>query len=90
MQFETFDNLFDALADTLAESAGLETRFDMLSSLETCVRSWGVSHEAAAARLSIAPARLSDLLRGKLSAFSLEALNELTAAADPGRIDEAG
>ncbi len=80
MPFETFDNLFDALADTLAESANMEARFEMLSTLQSQIRSWDLSEEAAAARLGITRARLRNLLRGKLSKFSLDGLIKLTVA----------
>ena len=81
MSFETFDNLFDALAGTLAESASMEARFELMSALQTNVQTWGVAQKAAAARLGITPPRLNNLLQGKLSKFSLDALVDLTAVA---------
>jgi len=53
----------------------------LLAVLVERVKSWGVSQEAAAERLSITRPRLNDLLRGKLGKFSLDALVNLTAAA---------
>lgn len=81
MDQQTFDDVFDALADTPAEAANLKARAELMSALQMRVRSWEVTQEAAAARLGITRPRLSDLMRGKLAKFSLDALVNLTAAA---------
>ena len=80
MEIETFDSVFDALADTPAEAANMKARSEMLSALKARIRSWEVSQEAAAARLGITRPRLNDLLRGKLAKFSLDALVNLATA----------
>ena len=80
MEIQTFDSVFDALADTPAEAANMKARSALLSALKDRVRSWGLSQEAAAARLGITRPRLNDLLQGKLGKFSLDALVNLTAA----------
>lgn len=81
MDVETFDNVFDALANTPAEAANMKARAELLSAVKARVRSWGVPQEAAAARLGITRPRLNDLMRGKLGKFSLDALVNLTSAA---------
>lgn len=81
MDAKTFDDVFDALADTPAEAANLKARAELMSAVRARVRSWQVSQEAAAGRLGITRPRLSDLMRGKLGKFSLDALVNLTAAA---------
>ncbi len=78
---QTFESVFDALADTPAEAANLTARAEILSALSRRVRSWNLSQEAAAARLGITRPRLNDLLRGKLGKFSLDALVNLATAA---------
>jgi len=78
---QTFDHVFDALADTPAEAANLKARAELVSALRVRVRSWDVTQQAAAARLGITRPRLNDLMRGKLAKFSLDALVNLTAAA---------
>lgn len=81
MNDQTFDDVFDALADTPAEAANLKARAELMSALRARIGSWQVPQEAAAARLGITRPRLSDLMRGKLGKFSLDALVNLTAAA---------
>lgn len=80
MEIQTFDSVFDAIADTPAEAANMKARSALLSALKARVRSWELSQEAAAVRLGITRPRLNDLLQGKLGKFSLDALVNLTAA----------
>lgn len=80
MEIQTFDSVFDAIADTPAEAANMKARSALLSTLKARVRSWELSQEAAATRLGITRPRLNDLLQGKLGKFSLDALVNLTAA----------
>ena len=81
MKVETFDNVFDALADTSAEAANLSARADVLIKIRERVRQWDVSQEKAADRLGLTRPRLNDLMRGKLDKFSLDALINIAAAA---------
>ena len=81
MDVQTFDSIFDALADTPAEAANMKARAALLSALNARIRSWNVPQEAAASRLGITRPRLNDLVRGKLGKFSLDALVNLAAAA---------
>lgn len=81
MEVETFDSVFDALADTPVEAANMKARSELLSALNSQIRSWNLPQEAAAARLGITRPRLNDLLRGKLGKFSLDALVNLATAA---------
>jgi predicted XRE-type DNA-binding protein len=81
MEVQTFSDVFEALSDTPAEAANMKARADLMSVLVERVKSWGLSQEAAAARLGITRPRLNDLLRGKLGKFSLDALVNLAAAA---------
>ena len=80
MEIQTFDSVFDAIADTPAEAANMKARSALLSALKARVRSWGVPQEAAATRLGITRPRLNDLLQSKLGKFSLDALVNLAAA----------
>jgi predicted XRE-type DNA-binding protein len=76
-----FDNVWDALADTPEESLNLTFRSDLMSSIEKMVESWNITQAEAAARLGITRPRLNDLMRGKLSKFSLDALTTLATRA---------
>lgn len=81
MNMETFDSVFDALADTPAESANVTARADLLLAIRERVKVWNVTQEDAAARLGLTRPRLNDLMRGKLDKFSLDALVNIASAA---------
>lgn len=85
MSVETFDSVFDALADTPAEAANMTARADVLLAIRERVKAWqavgGLTQEEAAARLGVTRPRLNDLMRGKLDKFSLDALVNIAAAA---------
>jgi predicted XRE-type DNA-binding protein len=85
MKVETFDSVFDALADTPVEAANLTARAELLLAIRERVKAWqgkgGLTQEEAAARLGVTRPRLNDLLRGKLDKFSLDALVNIAAAA---------
>lgn len=81
MKSETFSNVWDALCDTPAEAANMTARSDLMRAITAHVKGWNMPQEEAAARLGITRPRLSDLLRGKIDKFSLDALVNLTAAA---------
>ena len=86
MSVETFDSVFDPLADTPAEAANMTARADVLLAIRERVKAWqakgGLTQEAAAAaRLGVTRPRLNDLMRGKLDKFSLDALVNIAAAA---------
>ena len=81
MNGEIFESVFDALADTPAESANMTARADLLLAIRERVRTWGLTQDEAAARLGVTRPRLNDLMRGKLEKFSLDALVNIAAAA---------
>jgi predicted XRE-type DNA-binding protein len=81
MNVETFDSVFDALADTQAEAANMTARADLLLVIRERIKKWNLTQEDAAARLGLTRPRLNDLMRGKLDKFSLDALVNIAAAA---------
>lgn len=81
MSDETFDSVFDALADTPADAANMTARADLLLAIRERVKAWNLTQEDAAARLGVTRPRLNDLMRGKLDKFSLDALVNIAATA---------
>ena len=80
IEVQTFDDVFDAIADTPAEAANMKARADLLSAVKAQVESWKIAQGVAAKQLGITRPRLNDLLQGKLEKFSLDALVNLAAA----------
>jgi predicted XRE-type DNA-binding protein len=56
-------------------------RSHLLIAVERRVRSWGVTQTEAAQRLGITQPRLNDLLRGRITNFSLDTLINLATRA---------
>ncbi|WP_027145958.1 XRE family transcriptional regulator [Mesorhizobium sp. Cs1299R1N3] len=81
MERQSFENVWDALEGTPAESANMTMRSNLLIAIEQRVRSWDVTQAEAANRLGITQPRLSDLLRGRITNFSLDTLINLAALA---------
>lgn len=76
---QSFPNAWEALADTPAESANLRARSELMLAIEQRLAEFGWSQTVAATNLGITQPRVSDLLRGKISKFSLDALVNIAA-----------
>jgi len=81
MERQSFDNVWDALEDTPAEAARMAMRSNLLIAIDQQVRSWNITQAEAARRLGVTQPRLNDLLRGKVSKFSLDTLISLAIQA---------
>ena len=81
MDRQIFDNVWDALADTPAEAANMTMRSDLIIAIEQAVRNWNLTQADAARRLALTQPHLNDLLQGKITKFSLDALINLAGLA---------
>lgn len=78
---ETYESVWDALAESEQEAANLKARSALLYEIRKAVLRWNVPQEDAAKRLGLTRPRTNDLLRGKLAKFSLDALVNIAASA---------
>lgn len=76
-----FESVWDALEESPAEAAHMRLRSDLMIAVQQAVAAWGVTQVEAAQRLSVTQPRLSDLVRGRIGKFSLDALVDLAARA---------
>jgi predicted XRE-type DNA-binding protein len=81
MKEQRFDSVWDALEASPAAAANMKARADLMIALRETVGGWRVSQAVAARRLGLTQPRLSDLLRGRITKFSLDALMKLAAEA---------
>jgi predicted XRE-type DNA-binding protein len=81
MEIEQVANVWDSLTDSPEEAANMTMRSQLLLAVSDAVKGWDLPQAQAAARLGITQPRLNDLLRGRISKFSLDALVNLTARA---------
>lgn len=80
MTTEIFSSMFDALADTPEEAANLRARSELANALRELVQHEGWTQVEAARRCGVTQPRMNDLLRGRISRFSLDALVNMAAA----------
>ena len=74
-------NVFADLGFSPAESRNLDMRSQMMTALRKFIEKEGWTQADAAERLNVSQPRISDLIRGKISRFSLDTLvNMLTDA----------
>lgn len=71
---QTFASVWDALADTPEEAANLRVRSELMDKITELIEENAWTQAEAAKHCSVTQPRISDLLRGRISRFSLDAL----------------
>jgi predicted XRE-type DNA-binding protein len=77
---QTFVSVWDAIADTPAEAANLKLRSELMDQIAAIVAAQGWTQNEAATRCGVTQPRMNDLLRGRISRFSVDALVNIAAA----------
>lgn len=80
LKVEEFANIWDALADTREEAANLSLRSELMMRIEEIVKKNGWTQAEAAKQCGVTQPRMNDLLRGRISRFSLDALVNMATA----------
>ena len=80
MNPETFASVWDAVADTPQEAANLRARSDLMQKIAEIVKQSGWTQAQAAQHCGVTQPRINDLLRGRVSRFSLDALVNVATA----------
>jgi predicted XRE-type DNA-binding protein len=81
MEIEYAANVWESLTESPEEAANMAMRSRLLLAVSDAVKGWELPQSRAAARLGVSQPRLNDLLRGRVSKFSLDALVKLTTRA---------
>ena len=77
---ETFNSVWDALADTPEQAANLQVRSQLMQQIIAIIQASECTQAEAATRCGVTQPRINDLLRGRISKFSLDALVNIAAA----------
>ena len=80
LEYEEFENVWDAIADTPEEAANLTLRSELMDEIETIIKKNKWTQKEAAKRCGVAQPRINDLLRGRIARFSIDALVNIAAA----------
>ena len=75
-----FANVWDAIAETPEEAANLTLRSELMDEIETIIQQNGWTQKEAAKRCGVTQPRINDLLRGRISRFSIDAQVNIAAA----------
>lgn len=81
MKNEQFKSVWDAIEDTPEEAENMKLRAALMSALKEHITSTGLSQAQAAKLFGITQPRISDLMRGKINLFGIDALVNMVAAA---------
>lgn len=77
---KTFHSVWEAIADTPEQAANLQTRADLMRQITNIIEKNDWKQTEAAVHCGITQPRMNDLLRGRLSRFSLDALVNIATA----------
>lgn len=78
---QRFASVWDAIEDTPQQAASMRARSELMMALQGWVKISGSTQADAARLFGITQPRMSDLMRGKIGLFSLDALLDMATAA---------
>lgn len=76
-----FASVWDAIEDTPQQAASMRARSELLMALQSWVRTKQKTQAEAARILGVTQPRMSDLARGRIHLFSLDALMDMAMIA---------
>jgi predicted XRE-type DNA-binding protein len=77
---ESYDSVWDAITDTPGQAANLRARVELMRQITALVQKQGWTQVEAAHHSGVTQPRINDLLRRRLSRFSLDALVNIATA----------
>ena len=77
---ESYASVWDALADTPEQAANLRARAELMQQIAAIVKESDWTQTEAAEHCGVTQPRMNDLLRGRVSRFSLDALVNIATA----------
>lgn len=81
MNSKRFVSVWDAIEDTPEEAENMKLRSTLMMALKSHLDRAGLSQSQAAKLFGVTQPRVSDLMRGKINLFGLDALVNMAAAA---------
>ncbi len=78
-KMDSYVSVWDAITDTPEEAANLRLRSELMDKITALIQSKGWTQLEAAKHCSVTQPRINELLRGRISRFSLDALVNIAA-----------
>jgi predicted XRE-type DNA-binding protein len=82
MSGQRFGSVWDAIEDTPEEAENMKLRSVLIMALKKYIEQSGMGQGQAAKLFGVTQPRISDLVRGKIGLFALDALVNMVSAAD--------
>lgn len=80
MSEEHYNSIWDAIEDTPEEAENMKVRAALMRAVEAQIAAAGWTQTEAAKHLGVTQPRVSDLMRGKVNLFSIDALVNMVAS----------
>ncbi len=77
---EIFSSVWDAISDTPEQAANLQARAELMRQIAAIIKAKDWKQADAATHCGVTQPRINDLLRGRVSRFSLDALVNIATA----------
>ena len=81
MTEQKFDSVWDAIEASPAEAENMRVRSGLMIALQERIKRSGMTQAEAARRFGVTQPRISDLMRGKIDVFGIDALVNMLASA---------
>lgn len=81
MTDQRFASVWDAIEDTPEQAENMKLRATLMTALKDCIAQSEISQAQAAELFGVTQPRVSDLVRGKINLFGLDALVNMATAA---------
>lgn len=81
MSAQTFTSIWDSIEESPEAAENMKVRAGLMMALKSHIERAGWTQAQAATHFHVTQPRISDLLRGKISVFSVDSLINMTAQA---------
>ena len=79
MEIHTYRSVWDAIADSPEEAANLKLRSQLMDAIKAYIDHENLTQEEAAKRLGVSRSRVSELVNGRISKFTIDKLVNMAA-----------
>lgn len=79
MKIDTYQSVWDAIADSPEDAANLKIRSQLMDILATYIRNEGITQKEAALRFGVPRSRVSELVNDRISKFTIDKLVNMAA-----------
>ncbi len=80
LKTDRYDSVWDAISDTPDEAANLRLRSELMDKISDFIEAQDWTQAEAATHCGVTQPRINDLLRGRISRFSLDSLVNIATA----------